>query len=58
MDIVLIELMVEFAGKLEINNFRFFQKVIKLYKEFRKQLPREIAYLTKEIILITANRGW
>jgi len=48
----LVDLMVKFADELEIHNFRFFQKVIKLYKVFRKQLPEEVADSTKEIILI------
>lgn len=54
----LIELMVKFADELEIHNFRFFQKVIKLYKEFRKQLPEKVAYSTKEIILIRILQGY
>lgn len=58
MDKPLIDLMVKFANELEVHNFRFFQKVIKLYKEFRKQLPREIAYSTKEIILIRILQGY
>ena len=48
----LVGLMVKFADELEIHNFRFFQKVIKLYKAFRKQLSEEVADSTKEIILI------
>jgi len=48
----LVSLMVKFADELEIHNFRFFQKVIKLYKAFRKQLSEEVADSTKEIILI------
>src|SRR5690606_5431594 len=56
-DVPLIDLMVEFAEKLEIHNFRFFQKVIKLYGKFIEQLPREVAYSTKEIILIRILQG-
>ena len=54
----LIELMVEFADELEIHNFRFFQKVIKLYNKFRSELPEEVAYSTKEIILIRILQGY
>ncbi|KJV43741.1 KAP family P-loop domain protein, partial [Acinetobacter indicus] len=54
----LIDLMVEFAEKLEIHNFRFFQKVIKLYGKFIEQLPKEVAYSTKEIILIRVLQGY
>ncbi|EYR84726.1 hypothetical protein K030_4082, partial [Acinetobacter baumannii 45057_4] len=32
-DEILVELMFEFAETLEIHNFRFFQKVIKLYRD-------------------------
>lgn len=52
LDESLVGLMVKFADELEIHNFRFFQKVIKLYKAFRKQLPEEVADSTEEIILI------
>ncbi|MDM1491174.1 P-loop NTPase fold protein [Acinetobacter indicus] len=54
----LIDLMVEFAEKLEIHNFRFFQKVIKLYGKFIEQLPNEVAYSTKKIILIRVLQGY
>lgn len=54
----LVDLMVKFADGLEINNFRFFQKVIKLYRQFLEQLPDEIAYSTKEIILIRILQGY
>ncbi|MGA6878032.1 P-loop NTPase fold protein [Acinetobacter sp. AND/436] len=54
----LIDLMVEFAEKLEIHNFRFFQKVIKLYGQFIEQLPNEVAYSTKKIILIRVLQGY
>lgn len=57
-DASLIDLMVEFAEKLEIYNFRFFQKVIKLYGKFIEQLPKEVAYSTKEIILIRVLQGY
>ncbi|MEQ1368199.1 P-loop NTPase fold protein [Acinetobacter schindleri] len=57
-DVPLIDLMVEFAEKLEIHNFRFFQKVIKLYGKFIEQLPKEVAYSTKEIILIRVLQGY
>ena len=57
-DAPLIDLMVEFAEKLEIHNFRFFQKVIKLYGKFIEQLPKEVAYSTKEIILIRVLQGY
>ncbi len=53
----LVDLMVEFADELEIHNFRFFQKVIKLYKQFREQLPEKVAYSTKEIILVRILQG-
>lgn len=58
MDAPLVELMVEFAEELEIHNFRFFQKVIRLYREFREQLPDEVAESTKEIILIRVLQGY
>ena len=58
MDEPLIELMVKFADELEIHNFRFFQKVIKLYREFREQLPEKVAYSTKAIILIRILQGY
>lgn len=54
----LVSLMVKFADELEIHNFRFFQKVIKLYKAFRKQLPEEVADSTKKIILIRILLGY
>ena len=42
----LINLMVKFADELEIHNFRFFQKVINLYRKFRAELlGRVINYL-------------
>ncbi|MNZ07839.1 hypothetical protein D3C78_246280 [compost metagenome] len=53
----LINLMIDFAEKLEIHNFRFFQKVIKLYRDFRKLLPEVVADSTKEIILIRILQG-
>lgn len=58
MDDRLVKLMVEFADELKIHNFRFFQKVIKLYKDFRKQLPSDVADSTKEIILIRILQGY
>lgn len=54
----LVNLMIDFAEKLEIHNFRFFQKVIKLYQNFRNRLPTEVAYSTKEIILIRILQGF
>lgn len=57
-DDALIELMVKFANELDIHNFRFFQKVIKLYKKFRDQLPKEVAFSTKETILIRVLQGY
>ncbi|ENX38334.1 hypothetical protein [Acinetobacter sp. NIPH 2100] len=54
----LVELMVEFAEALEIHNFRFFQKVIKLYLQFRKELSEEVADSTKEIILTRILQGF
>ncbi|MFD1438600.1 KAP family P-loop domain protein [Acinetobacter sp. ANC 5380] len=54
----LVNLMVKFANELGIHNFRFFQKVIKLYKNFRQQLPDTVAYSTKEIILIRILQGY
>lgn len=54
----LVDLMVKFAEALEIHNFRFFQKVIKLYMQFREQLLSEVAYSTKEIILIRVLQGY
>jgi len=57
-DTELVELMINFADKLEIHNFRFFQKVIKLYKKFKSELPDEIAYSAQEIILIRILQGY
>lgn len=54
----LVELMIEFAETLEIHNFRFFQKVLKLYQQFRKELPEEVADSTKEIILTRILQGF
>ncbi|ENW97809.1 P-loop NTPase fold protein [Acinetobacter sp. NIPH 298] len=54
----LVNLMIEFADKLEIHNFRFFQKVIKLFQYFLSELPDEVAYSTKEIILIRILQGY
>lgn len=54
----LVDLMVKFADELGIHNFRFFQKVIKLYKKFREQLPEKVANSTKEIILIRILQGY
>ena len=54
----LVDLMVKFADELEIHNFRFFQKVIKLYKKFRQQLPERVADSTKEIILVRILQGY
>ncbi|MCU4391331.1 KAP family NTPase [Acinetobacter courvalinii] len=54
----LVELMIEFAEALEIHNFRFFQKVLKLYQQFRKELPEEVADSTKKIILTRILQGF
>jgi len=54
----LIELMIEFAETLDVHNFRFFQKVIKLYQQFRDELALDIAQSTKEIILIRILQGY
>lgn len=54
----LVELMIKFAETLEIHNFRFFQKVLKLYQQFRKELGADIALSTKEIILIRILQGY
>ncbi|QCO20931.1 KAP family P-loop domain protein [Acinetobacter cumulans] len=54
----LVDLMVKFAEELEIHNFRFFQKVIKLYRIFVEQLPEEIAESTKENILLRILQGY
>lgn len=54
----LVDLMVEFAKELDIHNFRFLQKVIKLYQQFRNKLPEEVANSTKEIILTRITQGF
>lgn len=54
----LVDLMIEFAETLEVHNFRFFQKVIRLYRDFRKSLPKVVADSTKEIILIRILQGY
>ncbi|TGU90073.1 hypothetical protein [Acinetobacter pittii] len=54
----LIELMIKFADNLKIHNFRFFRKVIKLFRFFLKELIEEVAYSTKEIILIRILQGY
>ncbi|WP_179999096.1 KAP family P-loop domain protein [Acinetobacter sp. YH12239] len=58
LDEPLVDLMVNFANELEIHNFRFLKKVIKLYKKFREQLPQEVADSTKKIILIRVLQGY
>ncbi|WP_228200202.1 hypothetical protein [Acinetobacter tianfuensis] len=58
MDEPLIDLMVKFADGLEIHNFRFFHKVIKLYRQFLEQLPEQVAESTKEIILVRILQGY
>ncbi|QHI15298.1 NTPase [Acinetobacter haemolyticus] len=57
-DEALVNLMIDFADKLDIHNFRFFQKVIKLYRDFRKSLPEVVADSTKEIILTRILQGF
>ncbi|WP_180028473.1 hypothetical protein [Acinetobacter sp. YH16032] len=54
----LVGLMVQFADEMEIHNFRFFQKVIKLNKQFREQLSQDVADSTKKIILIRVLQGY
>ncbi|MGR0304591.1 P-loop NTPase fold protein [Acinetobacter beijerinckii] len=54
----LINLMIDFADKLEIHNFRFFQKVINLFQQFRSELSVDIALSTKEIILVRVLQGY
>ncbi|NNP74365.1 KAP family P-loop domain protein [Acinetobacter defluvii] len=54
----LVDLMVKFADELDIHNFRFFQKIIKLYHQFLAQLPNEVATSTKEIILVRILHGY
>ncbi|MEF3814427.1 KAP family P-loop domain protein [Acinetobacter baumannii] len=54
----LINLMIDFSEKLEIHNFRFFQKVIKLFRHFLTELTKDIAYSTKEISLIRILQGY
>nr|WP_151862544.1 hypothetical protein [Acinetobacter ursingii] len=54
----LVEMMIKFSEELEIHNFRFFQKVIKLYREFRSKLPENVAASTKEIILVRILQGF
>lgn len=54
----LIDLIVKFADALNIHNFRFFQKVIILYKSFRAELPEIVANSTKEIIMIRILQGY
>jgi hypothetical protein len=45
----LVNLMIDFAETLEVHNFRFFQKVIKLYQQFRKELPEELHCQQKKL---------
>lgn len=54
----LVDLMVKFAEVLEIHNFRFFGKVIKLYRQFKEQLPQQVTSSTKEIILVRVLQGY
>ncbi|OJU84401.1 MAG: KAP family P-loop domain protein [Acinetobacter sp. 39-4] len=54
----LVNLMIDFAETLEVRNFRFFQKVIKLYQQFQKELGADIALSTKEIILVRVLQGY
>ncbi|RLL37051.1 hypothetical protein D9K80_04705 [Acinetobacter cumulans] len=58
MDESLVNLMVKFAEELEIHNFRFFQKVIKLYKMFLGGISGKVADSTKNIILIRILQGY
>lgn len=58
LDQELIELLINFSNDLDIHNFRFFQKVIKLYRQFLQKLPVEVSYLTKETILIQILKGY
>ncbi|WP_308761090.1 KAP family P-loop domain protein [Acinetobacter soli] len=54
----LVQLMIQFAEELDIHNFRFFKKVIKLYREFRSQLPQNVADSTKQTILTRILQGY
>lgn len=54
----LVKLMIQFAEELDIHNFRFFQKVIKLYREFRNKLPENVADSIKQIILTRILQGY
>ena len=54
----LVDLMVKFANELEIHNFRFFSKIIKLFCKFIDQIKSEVVYSTKEIILIRIIQGY
>ena len=51
-------LLIEFSEKLEIHNFRFFQKILKLYQRFINELHHPVAYSTKETILIRILQGY
>lgn len=57
MDEPLVDLMVKFADGLEIHNFRFFHKVIKLYEQFLEQLPEIVVYSVKKIVLVRILEG-
>lgn len=57
-DAPLVDLMVKFAEELDIHNFRFFQKIINLYSQFRRELPDEVADSSKKVILIRILQGY
>lgn len=58
MDKPLVDLMVKFADELTINNFRFFQKVIILYKQFIENLPDKVTLSIKKRILVLILVGY
>lgn len=58
LELDLRNLLIEFSEKLGIHNFRFTQKVLRLYQLFIKELQHPIAESTKEIILLRILQGY
>ncbi|MCJ8145413.1 KAP family P-loop domain protein [Acinetobacter sp. A3.8] len=58
LDQELIELLVKFSNALDIHNFRFFQKVLKLYRQFLEKLPLPATFTSKKMILVRVLQGY
>lgn len=58
MDESLINIMLDFANTLNIQNFRFFNKVIKLYNNFIGKTSYNVSFLTQKIFLTRILQGY